>query len=560
MNIDEARAVISAAGQPYEIGTVECIRGSVPGFVNGPQTLRDLYEQNLSDDTFLVYEEERLSFTEAYAKASRIAHVLHHRFDIQKGDRVAISMRNYPEWILAFKAITAIGAIAVGMNSLWLPDEMEYGLTDSGAKLIFADEERLERLSQLSGNLALHVISVRTTRQINRPVFQLETLLQDVPTASMPDVEIVANDPALILYTSGSTGRPKGVLSSQRNILTAIISWEFAAVAQAMTIQSQKDSPHSDAPYPAAALLGVPLFHVLGMHVVFLSSYRSKRKLVSMYKWDPAHAAELIESERITTFSGPPAMTGDLAREALRTNSDLSSLLAVGGGGASRAPEQVKQIDDSFSKAAPNTGWGMTETNAIGTSINGHEYLEHAMSAGRALPCIQLRVVNDSGAPVPAGERGELQIRGPQMFIGYWNRPEVDAEVFDGDWFRTGDVSYIDKDGFMYIVDRIKDLIIRGGENIGCGTVEAALMSHPLIIEAIAYAVPDDRLGEEVAATIYIESPIEEEDLRTYLSGHLSRFEIPRYIRMSPVPLPRTDSGKIFRRQIRDTAVSELQL
>ena len=558
MNIDEARASISAAGQPYEMGIVECFRGPVPGFINGPETLRDLFKQNLGDETFLVYNDERLSFSETYSKASQIAQVLHHQFDIQKGDRVAISMRNYPEWILAFTAITSIGAIAVGMNSLWLPDEMEYGLSDCGAKLLFADDERIERISHVSSSLSLHIISVRTSRIINRPVFRLEDLLLNYPASEMPAVNIEPHDPAIILYTSGSTGRPKGVVSSQRNILTAILAWEFAAVAQAMSVQSQNESHHSTIPVPPAALLGVPLFHVMGMHVVYLSCYRSKRKLVCMYKWEPTQAAELVERERITTFSAPPAMTGDLAREAQNSRRDLSSLIAVGGGGAARAPEQVKQIDSSFTQAAPNTGWGMTETNAVGTSINGAEYLNHALSAGRALPCIQLRVVDDKGNPLPSGERGELQVRGPQMFIGYWNRPEVDAEVFDGDWFRTGDVSYIDADGFMYSVDRINDRIIRGGENIGCGTVEAALMSHPSVVEAVAYAVPDDRLGEEVAVTIYIESPIEEEDLRTYLSGHLSRFEIPRYIRMSSEPLPRTDSGKIFRRQIRDTAVSEL--
>jgi long-chain acyl-CoA synthetase len=558
MNIDEARDLISAPGQPYEMGIVDCFRGSVPGFINGPATLRDLFEQNLGDETFLVYNDERLSFTNTYSKASQIAHVLHHQFDIQKGDRVAISMRNYPEWILAFTAITSIGAIAVGMNSLWLPDEMEYGLTDCGAKLLFADEERLERISHVSSSLSLHIISVRTSRTINRPVFRLEDLLLNTPTLEMPVANIESNDPAIILYTSGSTGRPKGVVSSQRNILTAILAWEFAAVAQAMSVQSQHDSPPSITPDPPAALLGVPLFHVMGMHVVYLSCYRSKRKLVCMYKWDPAQAAELVERERITTFSAPPAMTGDLAREAQNSRRDLSSLLAVGGGGAARAPEQVKQIDSSFTQAAPNTGWGMTETNAVGTSINGAEYLDHALSAGRALPCIQLRVVDEKGNSLPSGERGELQIRGPQMFIGYWNRPEVDAEVFDGDWFRTGDVSYIDENGYMYIVDRIKDLIIRGGENIGCGTVEAALMSHPAVVEAVAYAIPDERLGEEVAATIFVSSPIEETELRNYLSGHLARFEIPRYLRISAEPLPRTDSGKIFRRQIRDAAIAEL--
>jgi long-chain acyl-CoA synthetase len=253
-------------------------------------------------------------------------------------------------------------------------------------------------------------------------------------------------------------------------------------------------------------------------------------------------------------------MTGDLARMAQSSSRDLSSLMSVGGGGAARAPEQVREIKSSFTRAMPSTGWGMTETNAIGTIIGGLDYLEHPSSAGRTLPTVQLRVVDDNGISVPTGERGELQIRGPEMFIGYWNRPDVDAEVFDGDWFRTGDVAFIDDEGLLFIVDRIKDLIIRGGENIGCGTVEAALLAHPSVEEASAYSVPDERLGEEVAATVFCRSKIDLEELRSFLNQHLSRYEVPRYIRVSTEPLPRTESGKIFKRQLRETAIAELDL
>jgi long-chain acyl-CoA synthetase len=278
-----------------------------------------------------------------------------------------------------------------------------------------------------------------------------------------------------------------------------------------------------------------------------------------MYKWLPELAAELIERERITSFTAPAAMTGDLVRIARDSQHDLSSLLTVGGGGAPRAPEQVRQIDAAFAQALPNTGWGMTETNGIGTGIGGFDYLEHPASSGRCSAVLELKVVDEQFNALPAGERGELLIRGTSLFRGYWNRPEANTEAFVDGWFRTGDVAYIDTDGYLYIVDRIKDLIIRGGENIGCGQVEAALLMHPDVLEAAVYAVPDERLGEEVGATLHARPTLDVEALKEFLADHLAKFEIPRYFRLSPVPLPRTASGKILKRELRDEAVRTLR-
>ena len=278
-----------------------------------------------------------------------------------------------------------------------------------------------------------------------------------------------------------------------------------------------------------------------------------------MHKWDPERAAALIEREQITSFIAPAAMTGDLVREAERTVRDLSSLMTVGGGGAPRVPEQVKQIDASFTKALPNTGWGMTETNAIGTGIGGRDYLERPASSGRVSAVLELKVVDDNGTDLPTGERGELLVRGTSMFRGYWNRSELNADLFDDGWFRTGDVAYLDEEGYLFIVDRIKDLIIRGGENIGCGQVEAALLMHPDVREACVYAVPDERLGEEVGATVYGGDSLDIDTLRDFLGEHLARFAVPRYIRSSADVLPRTASGKIFRRLIRDEALAAME-
>ncbi|MEN9645830.1 MAG: hypothetical protein RL238_2499 [Actinomycetota bacterium] len=552
MTRHDAVAQLTAPGQPYETATVDTARGSMRVFVQAPPTLRDLYTSTLTDAPFLVHDDQRLTFREAWDVASAIGHHLVHDLGVRPGDRVAISMRNSPEWMLAFCAATSVGAVVVAMNSLWTADEMEFGLVDSGARVLFADAERAAMASGLSTAGSCAVVPVRTGADDD-----LDRRLAPLTGSGMPDQAPEPDDLAIILYTSGSTGRPKGVVSSHRNVVSALLMWELEARQQVLR-SGVAGAPAAPTPQPTA-LLAVPLFHVLGMHAVYLASYRAQRRLVCMRKWDPVVAAELIERERVTAFSGPPAITGDLVREAKRTNRDLSSLASVGGGGAARAPEQVRQIDASFRNASPGTGWGMTETNAVGTIITGAEYLDRPMSSGRCLELLEMRVVGDDGSALPPGERGELQIRGTSMFVEYWNRPDATADSFvEGGWFLTGDVAYIDDHGFLFIVDRIKDLIIRGGENIGCGQVEAALLAHPEVLEAAVYAVPDERLGEEVAVTLHGTAALDLDELRAFLEGQLAKYEVPRHLFVSADPLPRTGSGKVFKRQLRDDAVAAL--
>ena len=323
----EAITALTASGQPYELTQITIRGRTLRVFANAPASLRELYAAAVSDKTFIVYEDNRLTFAEAWREAGRIGHLLVHDYGVKPGDRVAISMRNYPEWILAFMAITSVGGIAVAMNALWQPDEMAYGLRDSDAKVLFADKERLDRLAQVADPLDCKVISVRATSAAVASV-ALQALLAAVGDVEMPVVDLAADDETMIFYTSGSTGHPKGVPSTHRNVLSALLSWELDLLAGAELAGLVAEPPTLQ----PAGLLAVPLFHVTGSNAIFLQSYRAQRKLVCMYKWDPERAAELIEVEQISSFTAPAAMTGDLVRVAKQTSRDLGTLVSVGGG------------------------------------------------------------------------------------------------------------------------------------------------------------------------------------------------------------------------------------
>ena len=553
LSFQQAIDQVCAPGGLFEITETEVRGVRTKVFAGTPQNLRFLYQMAAQrEDEFVVYEEERWTMPEILKLSGQLASTLINKFSITKGDRVAIAMRNYPEWIAAFAAITSIGAVAVPLNAWWEPEELGFALNDSGAKVVFADTERIEKILNSNVNTAsLQIIRVRSKSQDNDIAVPLESLLD--LDSTMPEVEIDPDENATILYTSGTTGSPKGAVSSHRAILSALLG--FSARAQvAELVEPQKDP--SEITQRNSFMLCVPLFHVTGLIPVMLGSFVGQSKLVMMHKWDPNRALELIEQEQVTHFIGVPTMSWDLLEAETFNLKDTSTLRSVGGGGAPMPPELVKRIDENFKRGKPGLGYGMTETNAYGPQNTGKEFLDHPTSTGRPVPIMQLRVTDSSGKVLTAGEKGELWFNGPTIITEYWNRPEATKEAIVDGWLRSGDIGHMDEHGRVFVSDRVKDMVLRGGENIYCAEVEASIYELPEVYECSVYGVPDKRLGEKVACHIMIRpgSDLTDEQVRASLTGKIANFKIPEVITIVSDPLPRNASGKILKRQLRETA------
>ena len=515
-----------------------------------PATLRAYYDFGLLHPAkdWLIYEDERYTYKEVFDKAAQAANALKNA-GVEKGDRVAICMMNNPEYIVSFMAITGMGAVVVPLNSWWVPSEVSYGLEHCDAKVLIADEKRLIGLEK---NADVTKIVVRPEN--NSGYEEFNNFINNSLT-EWPEVEITKNDNATLFYTSGSTGFPKGVLSSNRNVLATLFSWAcYSSIRGQMSDSAGSLGENSDGTVKEISVLHcVPLFHVTGSHSSFLISILLGRKMVMMKKWDATEALKLIEQEQITNVTGVPTQSWEILSHPEREKYDISSLEDLGGGGAARPAEHVKQMDEQF-EAKPSIGYGLSETNALGTLNGGDEYLEHPSSCGRAVPPLtDINIVDENWNVLSGSEVGEVVIKSPGNMVGYWKNPEATAEVFNDDgWFKSGDLGYFDGP-FLHIVDRVKDLVIRGGENISCIEVEAAIYEHSDVLEACIIGVPDERLGEQVAAAIYLKPGIElnPEDIQNFLDGKIAKFKIPFEIRFYKDPLPKIASGKFDKPQLR---------
>ncbi len=566
MSLAEVKALLTAPAAKFEMD--EAVIDGVPTRVwkNAPPTMRYLLEASRghADRLFVIYEDERVSYEAHYrATAALAAHLV--ALGIGKGDRVALAMRNLPEWSVAFFAGVAIGAIMVPLNAWWTGAELEYGLRDSGARVLIVDGERHGRLESLYATLPDlgHVIVARATTPLGEGTQRLEEVIgtpHDWPSLAevpLPPAAVAPDDAATIFYTSGTTGAPKGALGSHRNFMTNIMSSGYTAARACLR---RGEAPPE--PTPRVSLTVIPMFHVTACSAGMMGSIASGSTMVFLRKWDATRALEIIEREKVNMTGGVPTIAWQLLEHPDRANYDLSSLDTIAYGGAPSAPELVRRIHQEFG-ALPGNGWGMTETTATVTQHGGEDYLNRPDSAGAPVATADIEVRGKDGTTVlPPNTIGELWARGPMIVKGYWNKPDATAATFIDGWVRTGDLARIDGEGFLFIADRAKDIVIRGGENIYSIEVENVLYAHPAVTDAALVGVPHRTLGEEPAAIVHLcpGCGATEAELQAFVRERLAGFKVPVAIRFLSEPLPRNANGKILKKELKALFVDRVPI
>jgi long-chain acyl-CoA synthetase len=562
--LDASYKQLTAAGAPWELE--QKIINGIPYrlYKNAPKTVKELLDagRQYAEKEFLFYQAERWTFARYFRQADQIAELLYHAYGIRKGDRVAIAMRNYPEWMLAFAAISNLGAVVVCLNSWWQREELAYGITDAGVKVLFCDQRRYDYVADLLPELGVKAIVARPAATLAPDrAMNMTELVASTGAGRLPAVEVDGEDPAMIMYTSGTTGDPKGALSNQRNVCQATYNFELAAIGAAMT-DPESVARMLQKGFEPKVLLGVPLFHVSGCHAVFLLSLRAGRPIVVMHKWDVEEALRLVEAEKITVVSAVPTMLVEMLESPLWDKYDTSPLFGFGAGGAaqpSRLPELIRRkLPDAF----PGTGYGTTETNAGGFSSTGPAYSAKPLSAGVLAPIMEVKFCDDEGREVPPGEPGEIWLRGPTVVQGYWNKPRATAETFRDGWVFTGDIGYLDDEGYLFVTDRVKDVVIRGGENIYSAEVEAVISGLPEVLEVAAFGIPHDTLGEELAVVVRTRegADLTAEAIRQHVAGKLAAFKTPAHVFFSNEELPKNAVRKVLKKDLRAKYIERLRL
>lgn len=571
-----ARQELTAPGSPFAVSEIVVRDVPIKVFTSAPPNMRAVWELTAfhAGKDYVVYEDERYTYDEIAAQVRALAHHLRDVHGVGSGDRVALAMRNYPEWVVGYWATIAVGAAVVGMNAWWTPTEMAYGLTDSKPKVLIADDERLERVVQVLDEVRaaspLHIISVRSDRDLPEGASRWADVIDpaNAPTG-LPEVTIDPDDDATIFYTSGTTGFPKGAQLTHRGSVHNVMNLAFmtgaVAAAEAKAIAAGDIEAPVDAPPPPEQnvfMAPTPLFHVTACNCLLHPATLTGSRIVFTYKWDPGRALELIEREGVTSLSGVPTMSRELLMHPDWEKRDTSSLRSMGGGGAALQPDLVGKIAGALKgKGVPSTGYGLTETHGIVTANSSRFFIEKPESCGPIVPTLDAKLVDDEGNDLPAGPNtiGQLCVRGAVVIKGYLNRPEATADSIRDGWFNTGDIAKIDEHGFVYIVDRAKDMVLRGGENVYCSEVETAIYQHDDVAETAVFGIPDERLGEEVACAIVLKpgASMTEDQLKSFLGERIAKHKIPAKVWFLDEQLPRNANGKFVKRELRKQLIGE---
>ncbi len=557
VSLAQSQALLTAPGAMFEMEPWTRDGLDVRAWKNGPRSLVELFlaSQAFGPRTFLVNGEERISF-DAFGRATMAfaRHLI--GAGVKPGDRVAVAMRNLPEWPACFYGAALAGAVATPLNAWWSAGELAYGLKDSGAKIAVFDGERYARVQERLADcaaLAQVLVCRRAEGEAADGTVDLESVLgappawADLPAVDTPPVAVRPEDDATLFYTSGTTGDPKGVAASHRAVTTPILATLYSQARS--FVRRGEAPPQPDPSVQKAYVVAIPFFHVTGCFSLLNIAMATGTKLVLMRRFEPEACMALIEQEKATSIGGVPTIPWQLLEHPARANYDLSSLDSITYGGAPAAPELVRRMGEAWPGAQSGTGWGMTETCATFTHHMGEDYAHRPDSCGPATPVGDMKVVDDEGNASPPGGVGELWVYGPHVARGYWNKPEASAKTFQDGWLKTGDLARIDDEGFCYIVDRIKDVIIRGGENIYSVEVEDVLYTHPAIMDAALVPIAHRTLGEEPGAVVTLKpgATADEAELKAYVRARLAGFKTPVRILFRHEPLPRNANGKILK-------------